>query len=310
VTNGAAALEANGIRTSTPTHPSARPTAGARAFVYAFLIIGSIASLLPFIYMATTSLKSYGSVINNIFWPWAPLGSELVQWQNYPEAIRAIGWDSQWQTWLFFRYFGNSLIVALVTVTGVLITSTLAAYALAQMNLPGKNFVFLLVLATLMIPQDLTLVPKVVMMYQLKWYNTYFALTVPFMTSVFAIFLCRQFFLQLPKDLFEAAIMDGAGHLRYLLSVVLPLSKPAIVTVGLLQFIWAWDEFKWPLLVTRNSNMRVLAVGLQQFSSGEGGTNTQLLMAFATVVVLPVIVAYFLTQRYFTQGFITSGIKG
>jgi ABC-type glycerol-3-phosphate transport system permease component len=148
------------------------------------------------------------------------------------------------------------------------------------------------------------------MIYQLKWYNTYYALTVPFLVSVFGIFLCRQFFLQLPRDLYEAALMDGAGHIRYLASIVLPLSKPAIVTIALLQFIAAWDDFKWPLLVTRDASMRVLAVGLQQFTAGEGGTNTHLLMAFATLTVLPVVVVYFLTQRHFTQGFITTGIKG
>jgi ABC-type glycerol-3-phosphate transport system permease component len=178
------------------------------------------------------------------------------------------------------------------------------------MNLPGKNIIFMFILATIMVPNDLTLVPKVVMMYQLDWYNTYLALIAPFMTSVFAIFLSRQFFLQIPKDLFDAAVIDGAGHVRYLLAIVLPLSRPAVVTIGLLQFIWAWDSFQWPLLVTRDSSMRLLAVGLQQFMAGEGGTNTQLLMAFATLVVVPVIVTYFLTQRYFTQGFITSGIKG
>lgn len=287
-----------------------RPLSWSRLLIYLILVVGAVLSVLPFVYMATTSLKSLGSVINNNLWPWPPLGDEPLQWENYPQAIRDIGWDRQWQTWLFLRYFANSLIVAVATVAAVLTTSTLAAYALAQMNLPGKNLVFMLILASIMVPNDLTLVPKVVMMYNLDWYNSYLALIVPFMTSVFAIFLSRQFFLQIPKDLFDAAVMDGAGHLRYLCSVVLPLSKPAVVTIGLLQFIWAWDEFKWPLLVTRDSGMRVLAVGLQQFMVGEGGTQTHLLMAFATVVVAPVIFAYFLTQRYFTQGFITSGIKG
>ena len=128
--------------------------------------------------------------------------------------------------------------------------------------------------------------------------------------SVFAIFLLRQFFLQIPRDLYDAARIDGAGHLRYLSSVVVPLSSPAVVTIALLSFIWAWDEFKWPLLVTRDTNMRVLGVGLQQFIVGEGGTNTQLMMALATLVVVPILVGYFLTQRYFTESIIASGIKG
>jgi multiple sugar transport system permease protein len=169
---------------------------------------------------------------------------------------------------------------------------------------------FLFVLAVIMVPEDATLVPKVVMMYNLRWYNTYWALIVPFTVNVFGIFLLRQWFLQIPKDLFEAAVMDGMGHLRYLVSIVLPLSKPAILTVALLSFIWSWDSFKWPLLVTRDTNMRVLGVGLQQFKGGEGGTNVQLLMAFATLVVLPVLIFYFLAQKQFREAVTMTGIKG
>jgi ABC-type glycerol-3-phosphate transport system permease component len=116
--------------------------------------------------------------------------------------------------------------------------------------------------------------------------------------------------MQIPKDLFDAARIDGAGHLRYLFTIVVPLSKPAIVTTALLNFIWAWDNFKWPLLVTRDSNMRVLAVGLQQFLASEGGTKVQLMMAFAAMVVVPIVIFYFFTQKYFTEGVITTGIKG
>lgn len=296
-------------RTSLESHAAGRSRL-AYTLIYVVLFTGAIASVLPFVYMLSTSLKTYGSVITNNFWPWPPFGSEGPQWGNYAEAFRAVGWDPQWQTWLVVRYFANTLIVTAVILVGVLLTSVSAAYAFAQMNLPGKNFLFLLVLATLMIPNDLVLVPKVVMMYNFKWYNTYLALTVPFMANVFGIFLLRQFFLQIPKDLFEAARIDGAGHLRYLFQVVVPLSKPAIVTIALLNFIASWDEFKWPLLVTRDASMRVLAVGLQQFTQSDGGTYTQLLMAFATLVILPVVVFYLFTQEYFTQGITTTGIKG
>ncbi len=278
--------------------------------IYVVLIVGAIVSVLPFIFMISTAFKSYGSVINNIIWPWPPFGTEAPQTGNFVQAVQDTGWDRDWGTWLFIRYILNSVIVAVVTVTGVLVTSTLAAYALAQMNVPGKNVIFLIILASIMVPSDLTLVPKVVLMFSLGWYNTYLALTVPFLSSVFAIFLLRQFFLQVPKDLFDAALIDGSSRIRYLVSIVLPLSKPAVVTIGLLQFIWSWDSFQWPLLVTRNSNMRVIAVGMQQYMAQEGGTNTQLMMAFASVVVVPVLILYFLTQRYFTQGFIMSGIKG
>lgn len=281
-----------------------------RGLIYAVLILGALVSVTPFVYMVMTALKTYGSAATNNMWPWFPLGDEPLQWNNFSEAIQTSGWDAQWQMPLFFRYFANSLIMTGLIVAGVLVTSLLAAYTFAYINVPGRNLLFLLVLVTIMVPNDLTLVPKVVMMFNLKWYNTYAALVVPFLVSVFGIFLLRQFFMQIPKDLFDAAQIDGAGHLRYLFSVVVPLSKPAIITTALLNFIWAWDSFKWPLLVTRDSNMRVLAVGMQQFLVGEGGSKVQLMMAFAAMVVVPVIIFYFFTQKYFTEGVISTGIKG
>jgi ABC-type glycerol-3-phosphate transport system permease component len=300
-----------------PTQSGGRRRSPVRAAIYVVLTLGAALSLVPFVYMLMTSVKSYGSLITGNLWPWPPFGSETLQWQNYPDAIRAIGWDNDWQMFLFFRYALNSIIVGGAIVMGTLVTSILAAYAFAQMRIPGKNVLFMLLLATVMIPADLTVVPKAVMMYELKnpfgpgsWYNTYLALTVPFLASVFGIFLLRQFFLQIPKELFDAALIDGCGHLRYLFTIVVPIARPAIVSVAMLNFLWSWDSFKWPLLVTRDNSMRVLAVGLQQFLVGEGGTNTQLMMAFSAMVIVPVIVFYFFTQRYFTEGIATTGIKG
>jgi multiple sugar transport system permease protein len=287
-----------------------RPFSPTRAGVYLVLILGAVASLLPFVYMLMTSVKSYGSIVNNSLWPWPPFGTESILLQNYTQAIQTIGVDRQTGTPLLLRYLANSVVVSAGIVVGSLITSVMAAYALAKLNVPGKNLLFLFVLAVIMVPEDATLVPKVVMMYNLRWYNTYWALIVPFTVNVFGIFLLRQWFLQIPKDLFEAAVMDGMGHLRYLVSIVLPLSKPAILTVALLSFIWSWDSFKWPLLVTRDTNMRVLGVGLQQFKGGEGGTNVQLLMAFATLVVLPVLIFYSLAQKQFREAVTMTGIKG
>jgi multiple sugar transport system permease protein len=287
-----------------------RPLSLARAGVYVVLSLGAVASLLPFVYMLMTSVKSYGSIVNNSLWPWPPFGTEPVLLQNYAQAIQTIGFDRQTGTPLLVRYLANSIVVSAGIVAGSLITSVMAAYALAKLNVPGKTLLFLFVLAVIMVPEDATLVPKVVMMYNLRWYNTYWALIVPFTVNVFGIFLLRQWFMQIPRDLFEAAVMDGMGHIRYLLSIVLPLSKPAILTVALLSFIWSWDSFKWPLLVTRDTNMRVLGVGLQQFKAGEGGTNVQLLMAFATLVVLPVILFYFLAQKQFREAVTMTGIKG
>jgi ABC-type glycerol-3-phosphate transport system permease component len=202
------------------------------------------------------------------------------------------------------------VVVTLGIVAGTLVTSILAAYALAKLNLPGKNLLFVVVLAVIMVPEDAILVPKVVMIYNLHWYNTYWALIVPFTVNVVGIFLLRQFFMQIPKELFEAAVMDGMGHLRYLMAIVIPLSKPAVLTVALLNFIWSWDSFKWPLLVTRDASMRVLGVGLQQFKVAEGGSTVQLLMVFAMLVVMPILLFYFLLQRQFQEAVTTVGIKG
>jgi multiple sugar transport system permease protein len=281
-----------------------------RAGTYLVLILGAIASLLPFVYMVMTSFKSYGAVVDNNVWPWPPFGSDPVQLDNYPNALQQIGFDRQTGTPLFVRYLANSVVVTGSIVAGTLVTSVLAAYALAKLNLPGKNLLFVFILAIIMVPEDATLVPRVVMIYNLHWYNTYWALIVPFTVNIVSIFLLRQFFMQIPKDLFEAAVMDGMGHLRFLWSIVVPLSKPAILTVALLNFIWSWDSFKWPLLVTRDVGMRVLGVGLQQFKSGEGGTNIQYLMVFATLVVIPVLFFYFLLQKQFREAITTVGIKG
>jgi ABC-type glycerol-3-phosphate transport system permease component len=285
------------------------PVSWPQLLIYAVLVIGALLSVLPFVYMIMTSLKTYGSIINNNLWPWFPFGNEGLQFQNYPEAIQDIGFDKDWNMPLLFRYFANTAIIAAAIVAGTLITSSFAAYALSHIDLPGKNIIFVMILATIMIPNDLTLVPKVVMIFQFQWYNTFQALIVPFLVSVYGIFLLRQFFMQIPRDLFDAAKMDGAGHLRYLFTIVMPLSKPALITVALLNFIAAWDSFKWPLLVTKDNNMRVLGVGLQQFMQGEG-VRTDLLMAFSTLVVLPVVVFYFFTQKQFTEGITRTGIKG
>src|SRR5215471_14039992 len=147
------------------------PSARWRVVIYLVLIGGAFLSVLPFVYMLMTSLKSYGSVINNTFWPWPPFGDEMPQFNNFVDAVQAVGMDTTWHIPLFFRYLANSLIVSSAIIVGVLLTSTLAAYALANMDIPGKHALFLILLATIMIPQDLVIVPKAVMMFDLKWYN-------------------------------------------------------------------------------------------------------------------------------------------
>ena len=305
-------VTAAAIRPVARTQRVSRTHHSRRWALYALLILIALVSLFPFAWMLMTSVKDLGDVIQLRFWPWPPFGHSTPQWGNYAQAINQIGLDDNTGLPLFVRQLLNTAFVTVVIVLGVNITSIMAAYAFAQLDFPGKGALFIVVLSTLMIPDDLTLVPRAVMMFKnyLDWYNTYLALTVPFMASAFGIFLIRQFFMQVPRDLFDAARIDGAGHIRYMIQVMVPLSRPAILTVALFHFIWAWNEFKWAQLVTSNSNMYMISVGLQDFLNGDGGAQTQLAMAVATMVVAPIVVLYFFTQQYFTEGITTTGLKG
>jgi ABC-type glycerol-3-phosphate transport system permease component len=282
------------------------------ALIYLVLIVVGIISVIPFIWMLLTSIKDYGDVMSLRFWPWPPLGNSTPRFDNFAEAIRLIGVDRDTGLPMFFRHILNTLLVTGIIVASSVATSVLAAYAFAQLQFPAKDVLFILVLATFMIPEELVLVPRAVMMNKnyLNWYNTIPAMVAPFLADAFGIFLIRQFFLQVPRELYDAARIDGAGHLRYLAMIMVPLAKPAIVTLALLEFIWTWNEFRWIQLVTASSNMRTVSVGLVGFLQTDGGSQTQLAMAVAVMVVLPIVVLYLFTQRYFTEGITTTGLKG
>ena len=267
--------------------------------IYFILIVGALICITPFFYMLSTSLMTLGETINKQAFPQVP------QWQNYSEA---------WTEAKFSRYFLNTVIITAVTIVGLLITSILAGYAFANINFPGREALFMVLLATMMIPGTVTFIPNFLMVRGEiipwgSWINTLPALTVPFLAKAFAIFLLRQFFKGIPKELWDAAQIDGAGHFRFLTAVVIPMSRPVILTVTLFTFIDAWNEFIWPLLVTTTSTWRPLGVGLWTFVS-EAGPETQLLMAGSVIVILPVLFVYFVTQKYFTEGIATSGLKG
>jgi ABC-type glycerol-3-phosphate transport system permease component len=288
------------------------PRFEAKIVIYPILIVVGIASLIPFLWMVLTSVKTYGDVISLKFWPWPPFGNSQPNFGNFAEAIRIIGVDNDTGLPMFVRQAINTLIMTGIVVFVSVATSVMAAYAFAQLNFPAKSLLFVLILATLMIPEEVVLVPRAVMMNKnyLNWYNTFAAMVAPFLATAFGIFLIRQFFMQIPKDLFDAARIDGAGHIRYLTLVMIPLAQPAIFTLALLEFIWTWNEFRWVQLITARENMRTVSVGLYGFVSGDGGAQTQLAMAVALMVVLPVIALYFFTQRYFTEGIVTTGLKG
>ncbi len=266
-----------------------------RVLIYAVLLVGAAAALFPFVWMVLTSLKSYSEATIGTFWP------RVWLWSNYPDA---------WQAMKFFpRYLGNSVFIALATVLGVLITSSLAGYAFARMRFPGRNVLFVLVLFTMMIPGEVELVPNYILINRLGWNNTYFALIIPWTAGAFSIFLMRQFFIAIPDELYDAALLDGCGHFRFLTTVVLPLSVPALITSALFTFLGSWNSLEWPLLVTTSQAMRPIQVGLASFVT-EAGTPVQWLMAAATMTIVPVVLIYFVAQRWFMEGISTTGLKG
>lgn len=263
-------------------------------FVYLILTLGAIVSVFPFIWMILTSFKNYYEVIAR---KWIP-GS--LRFSNYIEA---------WNTAPFARYYANTFFIAMATVIGVLITSVLAGYAFARMDFFGKKVIFIIFLTTMMIPFQVILIPNFIIIKKLGWYNTYWAMIIPWIGSVFSIFLFRQFFATIPRDYFDAATLDGCSHFKFLLYVALPLSKPVLVTVTLLNFIWTWNSFLWPLIVTSEEKMRPIQVGLSYFVI-EAGTNAHLLMAAATFTIVPVLLLYFFVQKQFIEGVTSAGLKG
>jgi ABC-type glycerol-3-phosphate transport system permease component len=229
------------------------------------------------------------------------------QWSNYADA---------WNQAKFSKYFLNSVLITLGTLAGLLFTSILAGYAFGRIDFKGKNILFGLFLATMMIPESVTLIPNYLLIRGSilpipggTWLNKYWSLTVPFIANAFSIFLLRQFFAQIPKELWDAARIDGADHLRFLIQVVLPISKAPVMTVLLFGFTGSWNAFQWPLLVTTNDTWRPIMVGLWSFVN-EAGPQTHLLMAGAVISLIPILIIYFLTQKQFTQGIATTGLKG
>ncbi len=277
-----------------------------QAVIYLILTGGAIVAMLPFLWMLSTSLMTLGETILRQTLPKTP------QFINYVEA---------WNEAKFYKYFVNSVIIAAVTLAGLLTTSILAGYAFARIHFFGRDVLFALLLSTMMIPESVTMIPNFLMVrgavvplpglaeWKGSWLNQLPALTVPFMANAFSIFLLRQFFVTIPDELWDAARIDGAGHLRFLLQIVLPISKAPVMTVTIFSFIGSWNAFLWPLLVTTNDRWRPLMVGLWTFVS-EAGAETQLLMAGAVIALVPVLILYFLTQKHFTEGIATTGLKG
>lgn len=271
-----------------------------RVLIYTILIFGTLLALVPFLYMLSGSLMNLTEASGRAIFPSTP------QWSNYQTA---------WTDANFKDYFLNSVIIAAITIAGQVAFCTTAAYAFARMEFPGKNMLFTLLLSTLMIPEAVIWIPNFITVTWLgrvgpiPWINNWPALTVPFMASAFSIFLLRQFFSQIPDELWDAAQIDGAGHLRFLVQVVLPLARPALLTVILFTFIGSWNSLAWPILVTTTPDWRPISYGLSGFLD-EAGARVHLQMAGSVITILPVVILYLFVQKQFTEGIATTGLKG
>ncbi|MFP4500334.1 MAG: carbohydrate ABC transporter permease [Candidatus Hydrogenedentota bacterium] len=260
------------------------------------LAAGGVVMAWPFLWMAGTGFKSLEEAVA----PTLALLPETWHWEN-PGRVFAVA--------PFGRYFLNSFVVAAATTLGVLFTSITAGYAFARLRFRGRDVLFLVVLASMMVPFEVTLIPNYVLITKLGWYNTYSALILPWCANAFSIFLMRQAFLALPADFFDAAVVDGCGHLRFLVRIAAPLTKPMLTTVALFAFLASYNSLLWPLVVTASESMRVVQVGLTYFMS-DSGTRVHLLMCAATIVMLPTVALYFLAQRHFIAAAVGAGIKG
>ena len=269
-----------------------------RLAVYICLILGSAAMLLPFVWLVRSSFMTLGQIF--VFPPeWIP---NPWRWQNYPEALTTIP---------FLRYFINTMIILVPSVLGTVVTATFAAYGFSRLRWPGRDVVFAVLMTTLMLPYAVTLIPTFLLWAGLGLTDTFWPLILPhwFGGGIFYIFLLRQFFRTLPQELDEAATLDGANPFQILSFIIIPLSRPAVITVAIFSTLNTWNDFLGPLIYLNSSDKYTLALGLNQFT-GIYTSQWHLLMAAATVIIAPVILLFFVAQRYFIEGIALSGSKG
>lgn len=267
---------------------------------YVFLAVGAVTMVAPFLWMLTTSFKAPGSLFSyeRVWWKdWIP--TQFV-WQNYVRALQVVP---------FIRFYVNSIFVTVCVTAGQVITSAMAAYAFARLQFPGRDKLFFGYLATMMVPGAVTMIPIFILLRFFGWIDTYKAVILPGIFTAYGTFLLRQFFLTLPRDLEDAAKIDGCSYLGIFWRIILPLSKPALATLTTFTFMGSWLNFMWPLIVLNTHNKFTLPVGLAYFQSLHH-TDWTLLMAGSLMMILPIMVVFIFTQRYFVEGIKLTGIKG
>lgn len=268
-----------------------------RILVYTLIVVFAALFIIPFLWIISTSLKGEEQIFA-IPPQWIP---DQLHWDNYSKVFDKMP---------FMVYLRNSTLITAITIIGVVLSSSVVAYAFGCLQWPGRNTLFIVVLATMMLPMQVTMIPVFVLFKELGWLNTFKPLTVPafFGGGAFNIFLLRQFFMTIPRDLLDSARIDGCPEIRIYWSIVLPLAKPALATVAILTFMFTWNDFIGPLIYLSDKTMGTLALGLAMFV-GQHQTEWGMLMAASVLMMLPMIMIFFLFQKYFIKGFTMSGIK-
>ncbi|MBU5426025.1 carbohydrate ABC transporter permease [Tissierella pigra] len=267
-----------------------------KTLIYMILTVGALFILIPFIWMISTSLKPSNEVL---IMPPKFIPSKLI-WENYKIALEAAPFNT---------YFKNSIIVTVSVTAGEIITTILAAFAFSRINFKGRDLIFTILIATMMVPGEVLTIPNFVTLSKLGWIDSYKALIIPWCASIYSIYLLKQHFMSIPDELYNAAKIDGCSDFKFLWTIMVPLAKPAIVTLIILKVISSWNSFFWPLIVTNSKEMRTLPLALSAFTD-EFGTEYNVLMAATNIIVLPVIIFYTILQKHIISGVSKAGIKG
>ncbi len=268
------------------------------ALAWAVLSVLGLFWLLPFLWMVANSLKSLAEIYSfpPTFFP------DQLRWWNYPDAWTAVP---------FARFFTNSVIVSLGTTAGVLLTSAMAGYSFARLRYPGRDKLFIAYLATMMVPFPVLIIPLFILMRQIGLVDTLPGLILPAAFTAWGTFLMRQFMLSIPRELEEAARVDGASYWRVFVQIMLPLCTPVLATLGIFTFLGSWNQFLWPLIMISSVQNKTLPLGLTTFQAQAAiETPWHLVMAADTFSILPVLVVFVLGQRYYVRGIATTGVKG
>jgi len=263
--------------------------------LHILLIVAGLVALAPFVWMLSTSLKGASEVLSATptFWP------EAWRWQNYLDVFEQVP---------FGRFYLNTVFVTVCKVFGQVLLAALAAFAFARVRFPGRNVLFIAVLAVMMVPSQVTLVPNYILMKYFGWLDSYQGLIVPGLFSAFGTFLLRQYYLTLPQSLIDAATLEGCNPLQVFWHIALPLSRSILIAFGVLTTLWNWNDFLWPLIITNSTDMQLLSVGIAYFQ-GQFVSNFAVMMAAAALATLPMVIVFSLAQRYLVEGITMSGLK-